>query len=150
MRLLKKLSKSLGENQSQKGINLEDTFELKFRATQNGKATGWKDKLSDIGSHGTDILLKAMIYIMLLHVFKEKATRKSKNKDFRIHCIMDEIGRIHSKNIKGLIKFANIRDIWMIFGSPEENDALAYKYVYHLEKQNHKTIATRLIYDKQK
>ena len=104
--------------------------------------------MSEVGSHGTDILLKAMIYIMLLNVFKETASKKSKFKDFQLHCIMDEIGRIHTKNIKSLIKFANSRDIWMIFGSPEENDALAYKYVYNFEMKNGKTNATRLIYDR--
>jgi hypothetical protein len=147
IKLLTSLLKNL-KNTINPEINLEDIFELKFRAKQNNKDTGWKSKLSDVGSHGTDILLKAMIYIMLLNVFKEKASKKSKFKDFRLHCIMDEIGRIHSKNIKNLIKFANSRDIWMIFGSPEENDALAYKYVYDFEKQGSITTATRLIYDK--
>jgi len=145
--LLTSLLKALKEF-SKSEINLEDIFELEFRATQNNRPTGWKKELSDVGSHGTDILLKAMIYIMLLNVFKETASKKSKFKDFRLHCIMDEIGRIHTKNIKSLIKFANSRDIWMIFGSPEENDALAYKYVYNFEKKNGTTKATRLIYDK--
>ncbi len=140
LKVLKEFSKS--------EISLEDIFELEFKAKQNNKETGWKKELSDVGSHGTDILLKAMIYIMLLNVFKESASKKSKFKDFRLHCIMDEIGRIHTKNIKSLIKFANSRDIWMIFGSPEENDALAYKYVYNFEKKNGITNATRLIYDR--
>ena len=148
IKLLTSLLKNLKTNTKQNIINLEDIFELKFRAMQNDKNTGWKTKLSDVGSHGTDILLKAMIYIMLLNVFKEKATKKSKIKEFKLHCLMDEIGRIHSKNIKNLIEFANNRDIWMIFGSPEENDALAYKYVYDFEKHGSITNATRLIYDK--
>ena len=150
IKLLTALLKNLKTNTKQQEINLEDIFELKFRAKQNEKETGWKSKLSDVGSHGTDILLKAMIYIMLLNVFKEKATKKTKSKSFMLHCIMDEIGRIHSKNIKSLIEFANSRDIWMIFGSPEENDALAYKYVYNFEKKGSITSATRLIYDKRK
>jgi hypothetical protein len=145
--LLTSLLKALKEF-SKTEISLEDVFELEFKAKQNNKETGWKKELSDVGSHGTDILLKAMIYIMLLNVFKETASKKSKFKDFRLHCIMDEIGRIHTKNIKSLIKFANNRDIWMIFGSPEENDALAYKYVYNFEKKNGITNATRLIYDR--
>lgn len=145
--LLTSLLKALKEF-SKAEISLEDIFELVFKAKQNNKDTGWKKELSDVGSHGTDILLKAMIYIMLLNVFKETASKKSKFKDFRLHCIMDEIGRIHTKNIKSLIKFGNSRDIWMIFGSPEENDALAYKYVYNFEKKNGITNATRLIYDR--
>lgn len=31
-----------------------------------------------------------MVYIMLINVFKEKASKKFG--DFKIHCIMDEIG----------------------------------------------------------
>ena len=76
-------------------ITLEDTFELRFRVIENQNDSGWREKLHDIGSEGTDILVKAMIYIMLLAVFKEKATKK---KDFMLHCIMDEVGKIHTKN----------------------------------------------------
>ncbi|MFW5886221.1 MAG: ATP-binding protein [Bacteroidota bacterium] len=147
--LLTSLLKALKENKKEQ-IDLEDIFELEFSVKQNNKETGWKKELSDVGSHGTDILLKAMIYIMLLNIFKENASKKSKFRDFKLHCIMDEIGRIHTKNIKGLIRFASSRGIWVVFGSPEENDALAYKYVYNFEKQNGITQATRLIYDKRK
>ncbi len=124
-------------------ITLEDTFELRFRVIENQNDSGWREKLHDIGSEGTDILVKAMIYIMLLAVFKEKATKK---KDFMLHCIMDEVGKIHTKNISGLIKFANDRDIWMITGSPNEDNALAYHKVYSFERdqQTNKTRIYRL------
>ncbi|OQY44454.1 MAG: hypothetical protein B6242_12635, partial [Anaerolineaceae bacterium 4572_78] len=130
MTLLKKI-----QNTKQIKIQLEDTFTLKFRVVENQTDTGWQQQLTDIGSNGTDILVKAMIYIMLLDVFKEKASRKKVN-DFYLHCVMDEIGAIHLKNIESLIRFANERNIWMISGSPNEQDALAYKYVYDFIKDN--------------
>jgi hypothetical protein len=76
-----------------------------------------------------------MINIMLLNVFKEGASHKFK--EFRLHCVMDEIGRLHPSNVRGILKFANDRDILLINGSPTEHDALAYKHIYKLDKDDH-------------
>ena len=144
LRLLTTLLKNLAREEKRAEITLEDTFELKFRVIENQKNTGWQTRLTDIGSNGTDILVKVMIYIMLLNVFKEKASKKFK--DFTLHCLMDEIGVIHPKNIESLIRFANERDIWMINGSPVENNAHAYRHVYDFAKNAHSvTRASRLI-----
>lgn len=143
-KLLVALIMNLSQEQNKIEISLEDTFELKFRVVENNKDTGWQTKLADIGSNGTDVLVKTMLYIMLLNVLKEKATKKQK--DFKLHCIMDEINIIHPKNIESLINFANDRGIWMINGSPIETNAMAYKYVYDFEKTSDSiTHANRLI-----
>lgn len=143
-KLLVALMINLAQEQNKIEISLEDTFELKFRVVENNKDTGWQTKLADIGSNGTDVLVKAMLYIMLLNVLKEKASKKQK--DFKLHCIMDEINIIHPKNIESLINFANDRGIWMINGSPIETNAMAYKYVYDFEKTSDSiTHANRLI-----
>lgn len=113
-------------------INVADSFELKFRVVENQNDSGWVEKLSNVGSEGTDILVKAMINIMLLNVFKETASRKFKS--FKLHCMMDEIGRLHPGNVRGILKFANERNILLINGSPIEHDALAYKHIYELRK----------------
>lgn len=113
-------------------ITLSDSFELKFRVEENQNDTGFVERLSNVGSEGTDILVKAMINIMLLNVFKEGASRKFK--DFKLHCVMDEIGKLHPSNIIGILKFANDRNILLINGSPTEQIALAYKHIYKLEK----------------
>ena len=47
---------------------------------------------------------------------------------------MDEIGKLHPNNISGILKFANDRNILLINGSPTEQNALAYKHIYKLEK----------------
>jgi hypothetical protein len=123
--LLKELVKQI--NQSKRdAISLADTFELKFRVEENQNDTGWVEKLSNVGSEGTDVLVKAMINIMLLNVFK----------DFKLHCMMDEIGKLHPTNVRGILKFANDRNILLINGSPTENDALAYRHIYKLEKDS--------------
>src|ERR1035438_1365629 len=93
-------------------IRLSDSFELQFRIKENDNDTDWVEKLSNVGSDGTDVLVKAMINIMLLNVFKESASKRFK--DFRLHCMMDEIGKLHPNNVKGILKFANDRNILLI------------------------------------
>mgnify|MGYP006917316945 FL=1 len=43
---------------------------------ENDNDTGWVEKIANVGSDGTDILVKAMVNIMLINVFKEKPSRK--------------------------------------------------------------------------
>jgi hypothetical protein len=131
--LLKQFSKKLGEMKKDY-ISLADSFELKFRIEENQNDTGWVEKLSNVGSDGTDVLVKAMVNIMLLNVFKEGASKKFR--DFRLHCMMDEIGKLHPNNVRGILKFANDRNIWLINGSPIENDALAFTHIYKLDKDD--------------
>lgn len=113
-------------------VSLSDSFELKFRIEENQNDTGWVEKLTNVGSEGTDTLVKAMVNIMLLNVFKESVSKRFK--DFRLHCMMDEIGKLHPTNVRGILKFANDRNILLINGSPIENDALAFSRIYKLNK----------------
>lgn len=129
--LLKQLSKSISEYKKD-FISLSDSFELKFRIEENQNDTGWVEKLANVGSEGTDVLVKAMINIMLLNVFKEGASKRFK--DFRLHCMMDEIGKLHPNNVKGILQFANDRNILLINGSPTETNAMDYRHIYKLEK----------------
>ena len=133
--LLKHLGKAVAEYKKDV-IALSDTFELKFRIEENQNDTGWVEKLANVGSEGTDVLVKAMINIMLLNVFKEGASKRFK--DFRLHCMMDEIGKLHPNNVKGILQFANDRNINLINGSPTETNALDYKHIYKLEKDDHR------------
>lgn len=128
-----------------KGINLSDSFELEFKIVENDNDTNWVQNLANVGSDGTDVLVKAMINIMLLNVFKEGAT-KNRFKDFRLHCMMDEIGKLHPENVRGILKFANDRNINLINSSPQSFDALAYRYTYKLAKDSKAvTLINRLI-----
>lgn len=125
-------------------ITLSDSFGLEFRILENDNDTGWVEKLSNVGSEGTDILVKAMINIMLLNVFKDHASKRVK--DFKLHCMMDEIGKLHPTNVKGILKFANDRNILLINSSPTSYNATDYKYTYLLSKDyNNVTRAKRLV-----
>lgn len=132
--LLKQLIKEMSISK-EKEITLSDSFELLFKIVENDNDTGWVEKLTNVGSEGTDILVKAMINIMLLNVFKEKASKKQSD-DFRLHCMMDEIGKLHPNNVKGILKFANDRNILLINSSPTSLNATDYRYTYLLSKDN--------------
>jgi hypothetical protein len=115
-------------------LKLSDSFGLEFRIVENDNDSQWVEKLSNVGSEGTDVLVKAMINIMLLNVFKDNASKKFK--DFKLHCMMDEIGRLHPNNVKGILKFANDRNILLINGSPTSYNATEYRYTYILSKNS--------------
>lgn len=136
--------KHLMDDPNRRSIALSDTFQLKFRVKENDNDTGWVEKIANVGSEGTDILVKAMVNIMLINVFKEKASRKSG--EFRIHCMMDEIGKLHPNNVKGILEFANSRNILLINSSPTTFNAADYRYTYLLSKdgQSHTQIVPLL------
>jgi hypothetical protein len=115
-------------------LTLSDTFKLEFKVKENDNDTNWVEKLSNVGSEGTDILVKSMINIMLINVFKHRISRKFG--DYKLHCMMDEIGKLHPNNIEGILKFANERNIYLINSSPTTYNAQAYKYTYALEKDS--------------
>ena len=126
--------KSLVDNPQRQLLTLSDLFLLQFRIVENDNDTGWVDKLSHVGSEGTDTLVKAMINIMLINVFKGKVSRKFG--DFRIHCMMDEIGKLHPQNVKGILDFANARNILLINSSPTTYNVSDYRHTYLLSKDS--------------
>ncbi|MCQ2403481.1 MAG: ATP-binding protein [Lentisphaeria bacterium] len=143
---LRDLMKVLDDNPARQSLNLSDLFQLQFRVVENDNDTGWTDKLSHVGSEGTDTLVKAMVNIMLINVFKEKVAQKFG--DFKIHCMMDEIGKLHPQNIKGILNFANARNILLVNSSPTTYNVSDYRYTYLLGKEGTKTQVRPLIVKK--
>lgn len=132
VRHLLSFMKLLLDDPSRKRLALADTFKLEFRVKENDNDTGWVEKVANVGSDGTDILVKAMVNIMLINVFKEKASRKFG--EFKIHCMMDEIGKLHPNNVKGILDFANCRNILLVNSSPTTYNVENYRYTYLLSK----------------
>lgn len=144
MRYLEDLMNTLNDFSTRKSLSLSDTFQLQFRIVENDNDTGWVEKIANVGSDGTDILVKAMVNIMLINVFKEKVSRKFG--EFRIHCVMDEIGKLHPNNVKGILDFANSRNILLINSSPTTYNVSDYRYTYLLSKDDSsKTMVQALI-----
>lgn len=132
--LLMMLIDHLDAEQKRERVTLADTFKLEFKVKENDNDTNWVEKLSNVGSDGTDILVKAMVNIMLINVFKRKISRKFG--DFKLHCMMDEIGKLHPNNVEGILDFANKRNIYLINSSPTTYNAGAYRYTYSLSKDD--------------
>ena len=140
---LKSLSHQLQNEPTRNIVSLSDAFRLQFRVKENDNDTSWVERINNVGSDGTDILVKAMVNIMLINVFKKKAVRKSG--DFIVHCMMDEIGRLHPNNIKGILQFANSRNIQLINSSPTSYNPYDYRYTYLLSKHGVKTKVEKLL-----
>ena len=140
---LKSLSHQLQNEPSRTTVSLGDAFRLQFRVKENDNDTNWVERINNVGSDGTDILVKAMVNIMLINVFKKKAARKSG--EFIVHCMMDEIGRLHPNNIKGILQFATSRNIYLINSSPTSYNPYDYRYTYLLSKQGVKTRVEKLL-----
>ena len=140
---LKSLSHQLQNEPNRATVSLGDAFRLQFRVKENDNDTGWVERINNVGSDGTDILVKAMVNIMLINVFKKKAAKKSG--DFIVHCMMDEIGRLHPNNIKGILQFANSRNIYLINSSPTSYNPYDYRYTYLLSKHGVKTRVEKLL-----
>ena len=140
---LKSLSHQLQNEPNRSTVSLSDAFRLQFRVKENDNDTNWVERINNVGSDGTDILVKAMVNIMLINVFKKKIAKKSG--DFIVHCMMDEIGRLHPNNIKGILQFANSRNIYLINSSPTSYNPYDYRYTYMLSKYGVKTRVEKLL-----
>ena len=131
IKYLKSLATALQISSELKKLPLEQTFALKFRIQENDNLTDWVENIRTIGSEGTDILVKAIINILLISVFKNRAGQAG---DFRLHCMMDEIGRLADENIQGILNFANQRGIFIVNSSPKSHKPLSYRRLYLLSK----------------
>lgn len=122
-------------------IALVDLFNIYFKIKEGQNETDWTDKLKDIGSDGTDILVKSIVFITLLSVFI-KQSKSASTHQFRIHCIIDEVGKISAPYLKELINFANKRNIFLINGLPNESKLeRKYNYTYKLTKEDDNTVS---------
>jgi len=139
VKLLEQLRTAIKE-QEQEEIRLQDLFELKFNIKEGMNETGWTHKIDSIGSTGTDILVKAIIYITLLHVFIKESSHRS-SKDFKVHCIIDEVGQISAHYLRELLRFAKNRNIMMINGLPNKSGLEShYKYTYQFRREENNNV----------
>ncbi len=131
IKYLKSLTEALNHAPELSKLPLEQTFSLKFKIEENDNSTGWTENIKAVGSEGTDTLVKAIMNILLISVFKKRAGQAG---DFRLHCMMDEIGRLADENIQGILNFANERDIYIVNSSPKSHRPLSYRRLYLLSK----------------
>jgi hypothetical protein len=140
--LLDQLRLQIGITKSTK-LKLEDALDLEFRVCENENDTSWVGHLANVGSNGTDVLVKSMIYINLLHIFK--CGGRGATHPAVLHCLVDEVGILHDSNVTHLIQFAAERGICMINGSPNSHNEQDYRHIYIFRKEENKTAITKLL-----
>ena len=120
------------EDSGYETISLEDSFVLEFRVVENGNDSKYQVSLDNIGSNGTDVLVKSMIYIAMVHIFKSQITKEQ----LKVHVVLDEIGILSQKYLKALIEFANKYGIIFVNGAPDEKLIGTYKRVYLIKREH--------------
>lgn len=138
--LLKKLV-DLIEFEKTKTIELEDSFILEFRVVENGNDSKYVQSLDMIGSNGTDVLVKSMVYVAMLHIFKSKITKK----EIMFQVVLDEVGILSQRYLKELIEFANKKGILFVNGAPDEKLIGTYKRVSLISKIDKISVVKELI-----
>ena len=127
-RLLKELEKPkyLFTNE----IYLHDLYTLKVRADENNNKGDWRQTLHEIGSNGTGIIVRALIYISFINTI-----RKKRDNVTPMHFIIDETGTLADQNLEGLVQYANDKNFIVLSASPQcLMNSLDYKYVHLIEK----------------
>ena len=95
-----------------KQLLLTDYFDFLIRVRENGHDMGWRKSLNDIGSTGTDYLLKMLIYLSLIEVYRARAIDPKLQST--VHCVLDETGVLAPKYLRSVLAYAAARGIILI------------------------------------
>ncbi len=106
--------KLLREIDSHRGPRLQliNYFDFIIRVHENGHDMGWRKSLDHIGSTGTDYLVKMLIYLSLIEIYRERAIDAKSGSV--VHCILDETGVLAPKYVLSVLEYAQSRDIVLI------------------------------------
>lgn len=96
----------------EKRLLLTDYFDFNIRVHENGHDLGWRKSLDHIGSTGTDYLVKMLIYLSLIEVYRERALEAKTGST--VHCVLDETGVLAPKYIRSVLDYATKRGIILI------------------------------------
>lgn len=142
IQIIMELQKEL-DRTNKKELLLDDTYALEIRASENGNDTGWQVSLDDVGSNGTDVMIKTIVNIAMLSIsLGFKANTESKT---YFHCILDEIGVLHPSYLKELISFANNKHIRFLNGAPNRQQVSSFRRIYILTNKNQNTMVKPLL-----
>lgn len=117
-------------------ITVADTFEVELKAVENGNSTQWIKARKQIGSEGTSVIVKTLLYVAMLDTVLSM-TRK--NTQANMHVLLDEIGKIDQRNMREVITFANNSGILFLNAAPDVKIPTFYKAIYHYKIINGKT-----------
>lgn len=119
-------------------ITVSDISTLTFDVSENNQVTKGIATLDNIGSNGTSIMVKAIIYITLLRMVTKKFNN---SENIKYHCIIDEIGQISADYFTELMEYAKQLEFVFINGTAANDDDIieAYPRIYMgtRESSNH-------------
>ncbi len=144
VQIIKELRVELTKS-NKKALVLDDTYELEIRASENGHDTGWQVSLDEVGSNGTDVMIKAIVNIAMLAIaLGIKGQQKEEDQTY-FHCILDEIGVLHPTYLKELMSFANKKQIRFLNGAPNRQLVSSFKRIYILTNSHQRTMLRPLL-----
>ncbi|MGE0051449.1 MAG: ATP-binding protein [Arcobacter sp.] len=127
-----------------KNITVADISSLTFDVSENAQVTKGIATLDSVGSNGTSIMIKAIIYITLLRMVANKFTNSG---DIKYHCIIDEIGQISADYFTELMKYARHLEFVFINGTAANDDDIieAYPRIYMGTRESSNHVELNLI-----
>ena len=144
IQLIKELRSEL-DRSGKSELRLDDTYTLEIRAIENGNDTGWQVSLDEVGSNGTDVMIKTIVNVALLAIALGLKHNKTEEDETYFHCILDEIGVLHPTYLKELIAFANAKRIRFLNGAPNQQLVSRFKRIYLLTNKGNKTMIRPLL-----
>ena len=127
-----------------KSITVADISTLTFDVSENSQETKGIATLDSVGSNGTSIMIKAIIYITLLRMVANKFTN---SQDIKYHCIIDEIGQISADYFTELMQYARHLEFVFINGTAANDDDIieAYPRIYMGTRESSNHVELNLI-----
>ena len=133
--------KDILSTNSRKVISVSDLSTLSFDIGENGNEFKGEMVINDIGSNGTSIMIKTILYITLLKRVSEKVSHLE---DIKFHCILDEIGQISADYFSELLGYTKLLGFDFLNGTAANDDDIIYEYsrVYTGISEGNNTIMT--------
>jgi Protein of unknown function (DUF3584) len=100
------------DNHRVQRLQLADYFDFVIRVHENGHDMGWRKSLDHIGSTGTDYLVKMLIYLSLIEIYRERAIDAKAGST--VHCVLDETGVLAPRYVRSVLEYAQSRGIILI------------------------------------
>ncbi|PHR54444.1 MAG: hypothetical protein COA44_13080 [Arcobacter sp.] len=130
-----------------KKITVLDTFETEFLYSQNGRVSQWVKARNSMGSNGTTIIVKTLIYVSLLDAVLKKA---SKDRNILVHVLLDEIGTLSQANMNAIISFANSMGINFTTAAPTSKTHRLYERTYYYQVNEKNKTSRSIVIEKKK
>jgi len=106
------------ETTDKKNISLSDIFEIEIKVIENEQDTGWQKEIQQVGSVGTDLLVKYMLYLTLLHWVQKQM--QPQEEAYFLQALLDDVGRLSNQNLMYALSFAKSLGINVVSASPNQ------------------------------